>query len=146
MAAVCWVQQPCYWGEVEVVSSRDVFMTRGWGEVARACRAEGALVIHFEYHGAATLFFKVFNEQGERLECCPGGDSSRDAVMGAGYAAAPFSASSSSSDDSWESSDSPKPSYSPESSDDSYVPPSSRRGRSATAAAARRCQRHRRAL
>ena len=83
-----------------MVSSGDVFMTRGWGKVARSCRAEGALAIHFEYDGAATLFFKVFNERGERLECCPGGDSSRDAMMGAGCAAAPFRASSSNSDDS----------------------------------------------
>ena len=93
--------------EVKVVPSGDVFLTRGWGEVARACRAEGALAIHFEYDGAATLFFKVFNEEGKQLECCPGGDTSRDAVVGAGHAAATFSASSSSSRDSWESSDSP---------------------------------------
>ena len=124
--------------EVEVVPPGDVFMTRGWGEVARACRAEGSLAIHFEYEDVSTLFFKVFNEEGEWLECCPGGDSSRDAIVGAGYAAAPFSASSSSSDDSWESSDSPEPSESPESSDDSYVTPSSRRGQSAAVAATRR--------
>ena len=121
-------------------------MMRGWGEIARACRAKGALGIHFEYDGVATLFFKIFNERGERLECCPGGDSSRDAVMGVGYAVPPFNASSDSSDDSWESSDSPEPSDSPESSNDSYVPPSSRRGRSAAAAAARHRQRYRRAL
>ena len=128
--------------EVEVVSSGDVFMMCGWGHVARACRAKGALAIHFEYDGAATLFFSW----GTRLECCPEGDTLRDAVMGAGYAAAPFSASSSSSDDFWESSDSPEPSNFSGSSDDSYVSPSSRRGRSAAAAAARHRQRYRRAL
>ena len=48
-------------------------MTRGWGEVTRVCRAEGALAIHFEYDGTSTLFFKVFNKEGNRLECCPGG-------------------------------------------------------------------------
>ena len=121
--------------EVEVVPPGDVFMTRGWGEIARACRAEGALAIHFEYDGATTLFFKVFNEEGERLECCLGGDSERDAAAGAGPAAVPFGALPSSSDNSWESSDSPEPSESPESSDDSYVPPCSHRGRSAAAAA-----------
>ena len=57
--------------EVEVVPPGDVFMMRGWGEVSRACLMEGALAIHFEYDGATTLFFKVFNEEGERLECCP---------------------------------------------------------------------------
>ena len=123
--------------EVEVVPFGDVFMTREWGEVARACRAEGALTIHFEYDGASNLFFKVFNEEGERLECCPGGSSPRGAAVGAGRAYVPFGASSSSSDDSWESSDSPEPSESLESSDDSYVPPSSRRGWCAAAAAAR---------
>ena len=101
--------------EVEVVPPGDVFMTRGWGEIARACRAEGALAIHFEYDGAATLLFKVFNKEGEWLECCPGGDNSRDAAMGARPAAVPFGPSSSSGD-SWESSDSPEPSDSPESS------------------------------
>ena len=40
-------------------------------------------MIHFEYDGAATLFFKFFNEEGERLECCPRGDSSRDTVSAA---------------------------------------------------------------
>ena len=34
--------------EVEVVSPGKIFMTRGWGEVARVCRMEGALTIHFE--------------------------------------------------------------------------------------------------
>ena len=122
--------------EVEVVPPGDVFMTRGWGEVARACHAEGALAIHFEYDGAATLFFKVFNEEGERLECCPGGDGAWDAAAGVGLAVVPFGASSSSSGDSWESNDSPELSDSPKSSDDSYVPPSSRRGHNAAAAAA----------
>ena len=37
-------------------------MTRGWGEVARVCRGEWALAIHFEYDNACTLSFKVFNE------------------------------------------------------------------------------------
>ena len=124
--------------EDEVVPPGDVFMTQGWGEIARACCVEGALAIHFEYDGAATLFFKVFNEEGERLECCPEGSSPQGAAVGAGPASVPFGASSSSSDDSWESSDSPEPSESPESSDDSYMPPSSRRSWSAAAAAALR--------
>ena len=50
--------------EVEVISPGKIFMTRGWGEVARACRAEGALAIHFEYDSASTPFFKVFDEEG----------------------------------------------------------------------------------
>ena len=57
--------------EVEVVPPGKIFMTRGWGKVARAYRAEGALAIHFEYDGASMLFFKVFDAEGRRLECCP---------------------------------------------------------------------------
>ena len=54
--------------EVEAVSSGKIFMTRGWGEVTRVCRAEGALAIHFEYDNASMMFFKVFDEEGHRLE------------------------------------------------------------------------------
>ena len=58
--------------EVKVVPSGDIFMTRGWGEVARACCPEGVLAIHFECDGASTLFFKVFDEENQRLECFSG--------------------------------------------------------------------------
>ena len=73
-----WLQHaecdaPATGEEVEVVSPGKIFMTRGWGEVAHACHAEGALAIHFEYDGASMLFFKVFDEEGRRLECCPEG-------------------------------------------------------------------------
>ena len=54
-------------------------MTRGWGEVARVCRTEGAPAIHFEYDNASTLFFKVFNAEGCRLECCPEGERQGEA-------------------------------------------------------------------
>ena len=57
--------------EVEVVAPGKVYMTRGWGVIARVCRTGGALVIHFEYDGASLMFFKVFNAEGRRLECCP---------------------------------------------------------------------------
>ena len=83
-------------------------MTRGWGEVARACRAEGALAIHFEYDGASTLFFKVFDEEGRRLECCPGGGRQDGAAACAEPALGPADSSSSSSGGSWESSDCPE--------------------------------------
>ena len=46
-----WLQHtecdtPAMGAEVEVVSPGKIFMTRRWGDVARACRAEGALAIH----------------------------------------------------------------------------------------------------
>ena len=102
-------------------------MTHGWGEVVRVFRAEGALAIHFEYDGASVLFFKVFDEEGRRLECCPEGGRQDDAVASAGPAVALACSSSSDSSDSWWCSDSPELTESPETSDDSYVPPSSRR-------------------
>ena len=92
-------------------------MTQGWGEIALACRVNGALAIHLEYENASTLFFKVFDVEGHCLECCPG----------RGRQDRPASSSSSSSSDAWESNDSPELYETPETSDDSYVPPSSGR-------------------
>ena len=113
-------------------------MTRGWGEVARVCRTEGTLAIHFEYDGASTMFFKVFDGEGRHLECYPGGGCRAGTVVGAGPAAGLASGSSSSSGGAYESSDSPEPYETPEMSDDSYVPPSSHRARIAATASARR--------
>ena len=104
-------------------------MSRGWGKVTRVCRARGALAIHFEYDGASTLFFKVFDAEGRRLECCSGEEREADARSARDY---------SSSGDSWESSGSPKLYETPETSDDSYVPPSSRRAQSKAATSGRR--------
>ena len=128
-----WLQHadydaPATGAEVEAISSGKIFMTRGWGEVARVCRAEGALAIHFKYDGASTMFFKVFDAEGRRLECCPG----------QGRQDRPASGSSSSSSDAWESSDSPELYETPETSDNSYEPPRSRRARSKTAPSGRR--------
>ena len=72
-------------------------MTRGWGEVDRACYPEGALTIHFEYDGTSTLFFKAFDEEGRRLECCPGGGRQDGAAAGAEPAPGPADSASSSS-------------------------------------------------
>ena len=109
-------------------------MTRGWGEVARTCRAEGALAIHFEYDGASTLFFKVFDKEGRRLECCSGRGRQGGEAASAEPALGPACSSPSSNGDSWESNDSPELDETLETSDDSYVPPSSRRARSRAAA------------
>ena len=61
-----WLQHadcstPATGAEVEVVAPGKVYMTRGWGKIARVCRIGGALVIHFEYDGASLMLFKVFN-------------------------------------------------------------------------------------
>ena len=68
-----WLQHadcrtPATEAEVEVIAPGRVFMTRGWGEIARVCRTEGTLVIHLEYDGASLMFFKVFDDEGRRLE------------------------------------------------------------------------------
>ena len=75
-------------------------MTRGWGEVAQACRANGALAIHFEYDGASTLFFKVFDKEGRCLECCPRGSRQHSTAVGVEPAPGPAASFSSSSNDS----------------------------------------------
>ena len=129
-----WLQHanydaPATGAEIKAVPADKIFMTHGWGEVAWVCRATGALAIHLEYDGATTLFFKVFNAEGCRLECCPGGERQADARSARGY---------SSSSSPWESSGSPELYETPEMSDDSYVPPSSRRARSRATASGRR--------
>ena len=129
-----WLQHadcdaPVTGAEVEAVSTGKIFMTRGWDEVVRVCRAKGALAIHFEYDGASTLYFKVFDAEGHRLECYPGGERQDDARSARGY---------SSSSDPWESSGSPELYETPETSDDSYVSSSSHRARSRAAASSRR--------
>ena len=58
--------------EVAVVAPGEVFTTRGWSEIARVCRTRGAFAVHLEYDGASVMFFKVFDANGRRLECCPG--------------------------------------------------------------------------
>ena len=129
-----WLQHadcgaPAIRAKIEAVPIGKIFMTRGWGEVARACRARGALAIHFEFDGVSTLFFKVFDAEGRRLECCSGEEREADAHPARGH---------SSSNSPWESSSSPELYETPETSDDSYVPPSSRCARSRAAASGRR--------
>lgn len=138
-----WLQHadcdaPATRAEVEAVSPGKIFMTRGCGEVAWVWRAEVALAIHFRYNGASTMFFKVLDAEGRRLECCPGEGRLNCVAAGAGPAAHLASDSSSCSGATWESSDSPEPYDTPETSDDSYVPPSSRRARSKAATSGRR--------
>ena len=113
--------------EVEVVAQGKVYMTRGWGEIARVCRTGGALML-----------FKVFDAEARRLECYPRGGSQDIDVARARPATRFLSSSSGSSEDAGGSSDSPELLMTPETSDDSYEPPSSRRAQSEAAASGRR--------
>nr|XP_020148091.1 B3 domain-containing protein Os03g0212300-like [Aegilops tauschii subsp. strangulata] len=100
--------------EVKVVDFGDVFMTRGWGAITRACRPEGGHAIHFEYDGASTLFFKSFGEDSQRLECCPKGGGRGSGATGGELALGLVRDSSDSSSAS---------SRHGSSDDDSYEPP-----------------------
>src|SRR3954465_12041298 len=67
-----WLQHadcstPATEAEVVITASGEVFMTRGWGEIAWGCRTTGALTIHPEYDDASVMFFKVFDVNGRRL-------------------------------------------------------------------------------
>ncbi|EMS51485.1 hypothetical protein TRIUR3_23401 [Triticum urartu] len=67
--------------------------------VHKTFRRWGVLMIHFEYDGVSTLFFKVFDVEGRRLECCSGEEREADACSARGH---------SSSSSHWESSSSPE--------------------------------------
>ena len=130
---------PATGAEVEVVAPGKVYMTRGWGEIARVCRTGGALMIHFEYDGASLMFFKVFDAEGRRLECCPkkGG---RGIVVARTRPANRFpSSSSGGSGGAGGSSDSAELHATPETSDNSYEPSISHRARSRAGLSGRRC-------
>ena len=111
--------------EVAVIALGEVFMTRGWSEIARVCRTRGALTIHLEYGGASVIFFKVFDANGRWLECCPGRGGRDPATVRTGPADRSLGGSSGSGGVGG-SSDSGELFTTPETSDDSYEPPSRR--------------------
>ena len=120
--------------EVAIVAPGEVFMTRGWSKIARVCRTRGAFAIHLEYDGASVMFFKVFNANGRRLECCPGRGGRDHAAARTG----PANRSLGGSSGVGSSSDSGELFATPETSDDSYEPPSRRRSWSRAGSSGRR--------
>ena len=46
-------------------------LTRGWQTFARTRGLGGRCILHIKYDGLATLYVKVFREDGRRVECCP---------------------------------------------------------------------------
>ena len=123
--------------EVAVVAPGEVFMTRGWSEIARVCRTRGAFAIHLEYDGASVMFFKVFDANGRRLECCPGRGGRDPATARTGPADRSLGGSSGGGGVGG-SSDSGELFATPETSDDSYEPPSRRRSWSRAGSSGRR--------
>ena len=63
-------------------------------------------MIHFEYDGASLMLFKVFDEDGHRLECCPRGSGRSPGPTRTRPAVVHFSSSSSSGGGAGGSSDS----------------------------------------
>ena len=134
-----WLQHadyrtPATEADVEVVAPGKVFMTRGWGEIARVCRSEGALIIHLDYDGASLMLFKVFDKEGHRLECCPRGSGRSSRAARTRPAARPSSSSSGGSGRVGGSSDSSGFFLTLAASNDTYEPPSSRHARSRASA------------
>ena len=123
--------------EVAVVAPGEVFMTRGWREIARVCRVRGVFAVHLDYDGASVMLFKVFDASGRRLQCCPR-EGGRDlAATWTGLANRSLGGSSGGGDVRG-SSDSGEPFATPETSDDSYEPLSQRRSRSRADSSGRR--------
>ena len=112
--------------EIAVVALGEVYMTRGWREIARVCRTRGVFAIHLDYDGASVMLFKVFDASGRRLKYCPGEGGQGPAVMRTGLATRSLGGSSGDGGVGG-SSDSGEPFATPETSDDSYEPPSQRR-------------------
>ena len=64
--------------EAEVTTVNNVFLNRGWQPFARAHGLQGRCTLHFRYVGVATLYVRVFGEDGRHLGCCPESDNDND--------------------------------------------------------------------
>ena len=49
-------------------------MTRGWQTFARARGLSRRCSLHLKFDGDATLYVRVFGEDGRRVGCCPEDD------------------------------------------------------------------------
>ena len=123
--------------EVAVVAPGEVYMTRGWREIARVCRTRGVFAIHLDYDGASVMLFKVFDASERRLECCAGEGGQGPAVMRTGHATRSLGGSSGGGGVGG-SSDSGELFATPETSDNSYEPPRQRRSWSRAGSSSRR--------
>ena len=62
------------WASLEVSAARSLALTRGWQTFARARGLSCRCTLHFKFDGDATLYVRVFGEDGRRVGCCPEGD------------------------------------------------------------------------
>ena len=78
-------------------------LASGWQTFARARGLGGRCTLHFKYDGLATLYVRVFREDGRRVGCCPedgSDDDGGDGELGLGDARSSSRDGSSSSDES----------------------------------------------
>ena len=68
---------------VEVSSASNMALAHSWQTFTRACGLSVQCTLHFKYDGAATLFVRVFVEDGRRVGSCPE-DSCDDGDLGLG--------------------------------------------------------------
>ena len=62
------------WASLEVSVAGNVALTCGWQTFARAHGLSQRCTLHFKFDGDATLYMRVFGEDGRRAGCCPEDD------------------------------------------------------------------------
>ena len=62
------------WASLEVSVAGNVALTRGWQMFARARGLSQRCTLHFKFDDDATLYVRVFEEDGRRAGCCPEDD------------------------------------------------------------------------
>ena len=62
------------WASLEVSAAGSLALTRGWQTFARARGLSRRCTLHFKFDGDATLYVRVFGEDGRRAGCCPEDD------------------------------------------------------------------------
>ena len=74
-----WLQADgCYsrasWASLEVSAAGSLALARGWQTFARARGLSHRCTLHIKFDGDATLYVRVFGEDGRRAGCFPEGD------------------------------------------------------------------------
>ena len=59
------------WVMVEISVAGNVALARGWQAFARERGLGRRCTVNFKYDGDATLYVRVFGEDGRRTRCCP---------------------------------------------------------------------------
>ena len=68
---------------IEVSVAGNIALARCWQTFARARGLGRRCTLHFKYNGNATLYARVFGEDGRRVGCCPEENDSGE-VLGLG--------------------------------------------------------------